>query len=138
MLLYREQKVHRFQGQPLVTRSSRLLASLGGRYGGKSYPRGFNLNLPIAIDLSAVSHQRTAISGINSQLTADCFLFLKILPPVLLHQLKCFLGLLFHDRAVVCRKYVRAALAGQLPGRVNHDFAAQEILFDARVNGNVE
>jgi len=48
-----EQNVHRFHGQPLVTRSSRLLASLGGRYGGKSYPRGFNRSLPMAIVFTA-------------------------------------------------------------------------------------
>jgi hypothetical protein len=44
-----EQNVHRFHGHPLVTRNSRLFASLGGLYGGKSYPRGFNRSLPMAI-----------------------------------------------------------------------------------------
>jgi hypothetical protein len=44
-----EQKVHRFQGHPRVTLNRRLLASLGGRNGGKSYSLLLNPNRPIVI-----------------------------------------------------------------------------------------
>jgi hypothetical protein len=48
--LYIEQKAHRFQGHPRVTLRRRLLASLGGRKGGKSYSLLLNPNLPIVIN----------------------------------------------------------------------------------------